>query len=318
MEFSFNELSLKDFFVDDKGFKQVIDRVMDIRQLLKRLDRDLYCRDDIVATLLADGKNIYQAINAWNIERKQALLVWLNKKGPFLEDIRELSKGDMKYKDLDVTDSAVGEVAFFCFHGLDWRLVSLVPSSWGFSPIPIDWHKTGDEKTSIDVLNYWTIDQLRDTLDANSQTIGSWEDLKQFAYGRYSSITFLSECFEGLRGLPFMLSQSKKILMLLKILDDMKNCFDRSGKRTDEGHRIHRNYFEGDRAWFVPSSDTEQSKFEEILKFPHPDRKDEKLFCHWHGRVNSPHVPIRIHFSWPIRADEPLYVVYVGPKLTMD
>ena len=25
---------------------------------------------------------------------------------------------------------------------------------------------------------------------------------------------------------------------------------------------------------------------------------------------------LRLHFSWPVRAGEPVYVVYAGPKLT--
>ena len=33
-----------------------------------------------------------------------------------------------------------------------------------------------------------------------------------------------------------------------------------------------------------------------------------------HGKVKTPQ--IRIHFSWPITASTPLYVVYVGYKIT--
>ena len=39
-----------------------------------------------------------------------------------------------------------------------------------------------------------------------------------------------------------------------------------------------------------------------------------KLFCPWHGKVKSPQY--RIHFSWPTTATTPIYIVYVGPKLT--
>lgn len=317
VEFSFNDLSLEGFFADDKDFEQGIDRVMNIRQLLKSFNRDLYCSRSIGATIMADGKNIYQAINIWNIERRRALLGWLNKYGPFWEDIREHSEDDyLAYKDLVVTGSAVGEVAFLCSLGLDWRLVSLLPSSWEFSPVPVEWYKSGEEKISIDVMNYWTFDQIGIALNKVSQTIDSWEALMQFAYGRYNRISFLPECFEGLQGFPFMFSQSQRILVLLEVLDEMKNCFDQFGKRTDEGHRLYKNYFEGDMSLFSDSSDTEKSKFMKELTFPHPDYKGKNLFCPWHGKVRSSQVPIRIHFSWPIRADEPLYVVYVGPKLT--
>ena len=30
----------------------------------------------------------------------------------------------------------------------------------------------------------------------------------------------------------------------------------------------------------------------------------------------SPTKSLRIHFSWPIRLDKPLYVMYIGQKIT--
>ena len=44
------------------------------------------------------------------------------------------------------------------------------------------------------------------------------------------------------------------------------------------------------------------------------DDPTKTLFCPWHGKVQTPQ--LRVHFSYPIRANEPLYIVYVGPKLT--
>jgi hypothetical protein len=50
------------------------------------------------------------------------------------------------------------------------------------------------------------------------------------------------------------------------------------------------------------------------MTFPHPERVGETLFCPWHGKVQTPQ--IRIHFSGTtIRHDQPLYVVYIGPKI---
>lgn len=94
----------------------------------------------------------------------------------------------------------------------------------------------------------------------------------------------------------------------------MKDCFDDRGKRTPEGHTLYQKHFTGDKAWFSDSSDTEKARFKNELIFKHPANPNEVLFCPWHGKVKTPQ--LRIHFSWPIREDQPLYIVYVGPKIT--
>ncbi len=89
------------------------------------------------------------------------------------------------------------------------------------------------------------------------------------------------------------------------------------GNLTKLGHQIYEDFFKGDRAKFSNSSVTEQYKFRKELTFI--DRQLDiinGLFCPWHGKVNYT-TPIRIHFSWPIQSGQNLYVVYIGPKLTM-
>ena len=121
-------------------------------------------------------------------------------------------------------------------------------------------------------------------------------------------------CFDPLVGVPFAKSAADRILALLSILDHCANAFDAGGSRTSEGNRIYRDYFAGDNALFSDSSDSEKHSFRTRLTFPHPDKPGESLFCTWHGKVR--HMTLRLHFSWPIRAGEPVYVVYAGPKLT--
>ena len=72
--------------------------------------------------------------------------------------------------------------------------------------------------------------------------------------------------------------------------------------------------FSGENALFTDSSASEKHRFRSGLTFPHPDRPSESLSCTWHGKVS--HMTLRLHFSWPIRPDEPVYIVYAGPKLT--
>jgi hypothetical protein len=41
---------------------------------------------------------------------------------------------------------------------------------------------------------------------------------------------------------------------------------------------------------------------------------DTDIFCPWHGKVKIEQM--RMHFTFPIQHDRPVYVVYIGPKIT--
>ena len=83
----------------------------------------------------------------------------------------------IQYEGRIVTDTAVGEAAYCCFRGVDRGLVSMIPSSWRFSPVTVDWH--GNQSTrSVDVLNFWDADDLRTVLAEASDPLGCWEDLE--------------------------------------------------------------------------------------------------------------------------------------------
>ena len=132
--------------------------------------------------------------------------------------------------------------------------------------------------------------------------------------------TRTERAFEPLQGHPFVPGAAQRIVVLLNVLNRMKQCFDDDGSRTAEGHRLYQDFFTGEPgnggrgAAFTDSSDPEKHDFKNDLTFPSPAHPSETLFCTWHGKVQTPQ--IRVHFSYPIRKDDPLFVVYVGPKIT--
>ena len=255
------------------------------------------------------------AVQALSSDKRRALMQWLTRIGPFWEDIRQHSGDDDLLEcngDL-VTDTAVGEAAYCLLHGVARSLVSLKPSSWLTSPLSVNWHENGHVR-SVEVRNYWDSDQLKATLESAPVPIGSWRDLEAVARTRCPDLTFANDSFDPLEGHPFGKGTAERLLARLNILHALKNCFNERGERTPEGHVLFQKHFTGDKAWFSDSSDTEKVEFESALTFAHPTNAGERLFCTWHGKVKTPQ--LRIHFSWPIRANKPLYVVYVGPKKT--
>jgi hypothetical protein len=213
-----------------------------------------------------------------------------------------------------MADSAVGEAAFGVIHGQRRELASLAPSNFELTPLPVTWVANDGHLSTVAVHNHWSVNELEGALLDAPPTIDSWEKLAAICRSQCDKLTFSEDCFAQLRGHPFVEGAARHTLVLLDVLHRFSQCFDAAGQRTPEGQRLYQDHFTGAKAWFSDSSDAEKQEFEKALTFKHPTAEGETLFCPWHGKVKTPQ--IRIHFSWPIRANEPVHVVYVGPKLT--
>ena len=315
VELLFNDLSIHGQFPDAAAFHIAIHRVMAMRELARhRYGRELQCHRSVAHAQVTGALSMVQAAKNMGRDSRSALLQWLSRSGPFWEDDRRHDSGDyMECNNEVVTDTAAGEAAHRLYHDIECGLVSMGLSSWLFSPLAVEWHGCGPTR-SIDVPNYWNTEGLAAALDAAPVPLASWSDLEAAVRRRCSQLTFSADCFAPLRGLPFGAGAAKALLSRLAILHDLKGCFDKHGQRTPEGHEIVRKHFAGSNAWFSDSSDTEKADFRQSLAFPHPANAGETLFCPWHGKVKP--LQLRLHFSWPIRASTPLYIVYVGAKIT--
>ena len=317
MELLFNDLSIHGQFPDVAAFHGAIGRVMAMRDLARRRHgRELQCHRNVAHAPVTRDSSMPQAIQGMSRDKRSALMQWLARSGPFWEDHRRHGGGDyLECRGEVVTDTAVGEAAYRLFDGgSGCGLVSMNPSSWLSSSLLVDWYEECESTRSVGVPNHWDAESLTAALDAAPMPLASWRDLETAARGRCPDLTFSPDCFEPLRGHPFGAGAAQALLSRLTVLDDLKNCFDDRGRRTPEGHETYRKHFTGERAWFSDSSDKEKADFRQELTFLHPANAGETLFCTWHGKVRTPQ--LRIHFSWPVHAAEPLYVVYVGPKIT--
>lgn len=290
-------------------------RVMAMRKLARQFGRELYCHRNLSHAQVTKDLVMPQVIQCLEQAEKSALMQWLNRHGPFWEDERVHGHDDyLECSQQIVTDTAIGEAAFRCFYGADSRLVSLIPSSWEHTPLSVCWRLPGGDDHDIKVTNHITVEDLEVALRSAPAPIESWEQLALMSQARFHNLTFSATAFDPLHGLPLAPGAAQRIIERLDVLEQMKCCFDPSGERTPEGHRLYQAHFTGDKAWFSDSSDAEKNEFRTELTFKHPEIDGEPLFCTMHGKVKTPQ--IRIHFSWPVRADVPLYIAYVGPKIT--
>lgn len=315
MELLINDLSVNGQFPDIPSFKSAIVRVMAMRHLARKFGRELHCHRNLSHAQVTNDLTMPQVVQRLEQAEKSALMQWFTRHGPFWEDERFHGPDDyLECKDLIVTETAIGEVALRCFYGADSRLVSLVPSSWEDTPLSVWWRLTGDDDRAIKVENHVTYEDLEVALRSAPAPIASWDQLALVSQARFQNLTFSTTAFDPLRGLPLAPGAVQRIIERLDVLERLKCCFDQHGERTPEGHRLYQEHFTGDKAWFSDSSDAEKNEFQAELTFRHPVTDGETLFCTMHGKVKTPQ--IRIHFSWPVRADAPLYIVYVGPKIT--
>ena len=319
MDLLANDMSVHEQFHEFADFRNALSRLMAMRVVARRFGRQVQCNRSFLNANPMPGISMQQAIGRFGVgNERRALMAWLTQTGPFWDDDpRRHGQDDwLECRSDIVTDTAVGEAAFRSLHSVDCGLVSLSPSNWNFTPVEVAWRREAaglDDRISA-LENWWSEATLEEALRERPSTVGSWEDLRRVSMSRFDRLIFSGDCFSPLVGVPFAKSAADRFLVLLDVLDRFAKGFGDGGARDAEGHRIYKDYFTGDRALFSDSSDFEKQKFGQELTFTHPDDRHNTLFCTWHGKVS--HLTLRLHFSWPIEAGKPVYVVYAGPKVT--
>ena len=317
MELFANDLSIHGQFHDLRAFRDALARLMAMRAAARHFGREVHCHRQFLTVKAMPGVSLQQTLGQLAESERRAAFGWLTRGGPFWDDLRRHGAGDwLEYRGEVVTETAVGEAAFRALHDNACGLVSVSPSDWEFSPVEVIWRREAEglreRRASLD--NWWDVAALEAHLQTAPPPIKSWEALRDVATRRFANLTFTGDCFRPIAGLPFAVGAAERVLLLFDILDRLARAFDSNGRRTAEGHHIYRTYFTGGNALFSDSSETEKLDFRDKLTFRHPDQPHRSLFCPWHGRVR--HLELRMHYTWSGRAGEPVYIVYVGPKIT--
>ena len=323
MDLLANELSVEGQFRELSVFLQALSRMMAMREVAQKFGREVRCHRNFQHIEPIAGTRLQQAIQGMGADHRRSVVLWLERSGPFWDEERQHGEDEwLESGDDLVTDTAVGEAAYRVREGEECGLVSARPGRWDFSPVPVTFADAGGARKAqrVEVPNWREAAELRQRLEASEPPVTSWEGMNAAARRRFPALRFSGECFDELIGVPFNRSAARRVLHLLQVLDRFTLAFESDGQRSAEGHRIFQQYFTGGtgrterRASFSDSSDREKHLFRKKLTFPHPDAPGRTLFCPWHGKEY--HLLLRLHFSWPIRAGEPVYVVYVGRKLT--
>ena len=315
MDILANDLSIHGQFHDIRSFRDAFGRLMKMRDAARRAGHEIHCHRTLLTVEAMPGMPMPQALQRLTVNERRSAMSWLTRAGPFWDDLRRHGGDDyLECRGDVVTDSAVGEAAFRVLHDVECSLASVTPSEWwDFSPVVVAWKRDEGIDDRCAVLKNW-----RDAATMENElpraAVASWRDLARATADRFKRLTFSDDCFKPLAGMPLVQSSANRAIVLLGILNRFALSYDTDGNLTTEGHRLYQDHFTGRNALFSDSSDTEKSHFRNELTFPHPHRDGTYIFCPMHGKERRS--TLRLHFSWPIQYREPVYVVYLGQKLT--
>lgn len=220
MEFYVNDLSIAGQFPDVQDFIDAIERVMQMRDIARQFGRELYCHRNITSAQVTRNHTMQQAIQLFDRNKQRTVMQWFTRTGPFWEDDRQHNDGDyLECRGEIVTNTAIGEAAYCCFHGATRHLISLTPSDWEFTPISVDWILDSEHKRNVAIENHWEPSNWDSLLQSYPPQIMSWDDLADVCRDRCPHLTFAEDSFGHLRGHPYNPGAADRIRILLDTLE---------------------------------------------------------------------------------------------------
>lgn len=315
MSFLLNELSLHGQFNSPRDFLPALHELLKCRESINQMGFKLFCPKRIATSLVFAETEFVQAVSRLaKPDITRSVMIWISKDGPFWDDfeVRQHNPDDyFEYENQIVTDFTLGEAAFRIAQGQSSCTVSFQPSEFQITPLLVFWQKQ-DEQQIVEIRNFWSHIDLSLYLHEIRPAINSWRELLNRAKTDFVNLTFLDTILDALEGEPFNATIANHAVELFRVLDTLKTCFDEKGVRTTAGEEIVNNFFHRENAIFSDESESNKQIFRRHLTFTTSD--GEKIFCPFHGKIR--HRTFRLHFSWPIRHNKPIYIAYLGPKIT--
>ena len=324
MELFFNDASLEGQFSHHIEFEKSLETILQMRAEAQKRGFPILCDKDALETRpIVGDKYLQQIISKISESKKRVFMYWITKDGSYWGKEKRQHKPDdylmavLGVKEEPITDTGLGEAVIRKIQNhTDSRTISIFPSQWDIPSIDARWHKNDTNIIPTTIPNYTKLDILQKALTQHREppSYQNWEQTKKFASEQFQSLQTLDKAWTPLDKHPFSQNTAENIIRRLGILNQIKEGYNLEGKQKEQSQELYNDHFTGDRAWFSDSSQTEKSKFKAELSFILGDN-GQKRMCGWHAKLNSPHDPIRIHFS-DLEADQALYIVYIGVKIT--
>ena len=317
MQLLMNDLSVHEQFLTTEDLRKALAKVTKMRGLARESGYEIRHNRCFLNANPLPGLPLFVAVSQFSREEQRALKAWLTSTNLCWDHQRRHTPDDyFECDDQIVTGSALAEAAYITLEGHKCGLISISPSDWTHSPIKVAFHSgsTSEDVLEVDLDNWWQVINFKTSIEEHKPPIRNWHELSQLCQARFVNLSFLNKCFDPLFDVPFSATAVDRIISRLTILNRLSASFDKAGVHTPEGHTLYQDHFTGDNAYFSDSSTSEKNQYRNQLSFVNPDNPQQTLICSWHGKIR--HSCLRLHFSWPVTANKPVYVAYIGPKLT--
>lgn len=318
MNWFVNDLSLAGQYPTSEAFVKDLKQFLALRNRFPLLALRLFCSRTICYRPVSPNHTFQQAVS---ISRDKLLtnlvLNWLTKAGPFWEEQRQPVADDyFHYKETDVTEQGLGEVARRQLGGAFANSVSFPAAGFDYSPLPVIQGLLEEPISTVEVTNQWKWDDIQLAVEAAMPPIINWEQMLTEARRRFDFLYLVAACGDPLKPEPFSHYVVERVFELLQVLNEYISCMARTGAPTERTHELMAQHFSGGNSWFSDESTSNKRTFKNQLEFHDPAEPGNKVFCPWHGKIKTPQY--RIHFEWPPRSNSKLRVFYIGPKITKD
>lgn len=294
--------------------------LMSARARSPNLRRVLFCSRKTSETEALNGERLLKTISRMPHDKRKAILLWLGKSGPFMDDDRVETDDDLYHLDeIEVTDLGPGEAARQRQRGLDARILSFANaegnSAFAYTPIHVVQGFPDEPVDRVDIQNTWDLAEAKQWADAIDPEPESWRELLDVCRRRYGSLVIGEHCDYILNAQTFYPAVSRRVIELLKILNEITEGAAAQSGLGERGIELVQTHFAGGKSWFTDESDENKRQFAREMTFPDPTNPPQKLQCFWHGKIKTPQ--FRIHFEWPLpEAATHMKIAYIGPKLS--
>lgn len=314
-----NEVSFTGQYRDYRSFISHLKSLLKLRQDNKNIRDGLYCSKYLPNLKVVGDSTVRDAVKAENNkDLTRQVLEWLDKKGPFIDSIREqIENDDFELSDVIVTEYAVGESVRQKIFGNYSALYSLETPKFEFTTSPLVVNQIDDNLnvTAHNIDNFWSLEDLEECAKSKASQPTSWDEMLNLSRESFTYLSLSDELIAQLTPHPFNSVICKHVLIYLKILNSVVKSRNERGEYTKKTNEIIRKYFLGDGAKITDESESNKTKFKDDMTFKDPRDLESSLFCSWHAKISKRY--FRIHFEFPIKSTQKtMAICYIGPKLT--
>ncbi len=318
MPWFINDISFTGQFPTNQSFLDFIKKILTLRNTNKIVKEQFYCSRMLPELLAVKTLTVRDVINTSSDRYlKRLVLEWMNKKGPFLDDIRApVLDDDFELFDKIVTEQGAGEATRQKLNGNYSALYSVDTPEFNCCETPLIVYQITSELEAIghSINNVWDLNNLIENMEAQIIPPSSWRELIEYADTHFQYLVLHNSIINVLSSQPFNKVICSQAINILTILNRFVSSRDANGEYSEETRTIFSDFFSGDGAIITDESQTNRTKYEDKMTFIDPSNSDNAIFCSWHGKIS--HRYFRIHFEFPLPSERSkMAVCYIGPKL---